>query len=148
MRRKKNEAFDIRSDDFIALANNSPSEPYFIGKPVPLNRVAHKPEDEECAYELEHNFEGEFGVFKSGDVVLDFQKYEPVTSGSLYYTRTDKIFTVYAEVVIARKVQLEAPSGRLTRDSRLHLPKVEQERITNAIADMPDWCEDSDSEDD
>ena len=81
-------------------------------------------------------------------MVLEFEKYEPVTLGSSYYIHTDKLFTVYAEVVVARNVHLDLPSGRVTRDSRLHLPKVERERITDAIADMPDWCEDSDSEED
>ena len=61
-----------------------------------------------------------------------------------------QIFAVYAEVVVARNVHLEAPPGvvRTTRDTRLHLPKPEQDRIATAIVNMPDWCEESDSEED
>ena len=98
----------------------------------------------------EQDFEGDFGAFKKGDVVLEFRKYEPVTSGSSYYKCTDKIFAVYAEVIVARNMHLEAPPGavRTTRDTRLHLPKPEQDRIATAIVNMPDWCEESDSEED
>ena len=85
-----------------------------------------------------------------GDHVIFFQKYEPVSWGSSYFVKTDKILPVYVENIRCRNVQL-GQIGQNARASwrhltgqrlRLMLCKEERERVLIAMAeDRFDWYE-------
>ena len=143
VQQKIQEPHDIGGGEVIAIANDIAGEPFMIGEVIPINRVSgsSNPEEEECSYLIERHFQTEFGPYEPGDWVVDFQKYEPVAPGSSYYIRTTKLFPVYAEVIVARKVHLEPSTRRVTRDTRFHLEKGEVERIMSAVDEMPDWYE-------
>lgn len=58
-------------------------------------------------YTVKEDFESFCGNFEGGvDVVLDIQKYEPVSAGSSVFTPTDKRFPIYVDDVRLGKIEL------------------------------------------
>jgi len=68
-------------------------------------------------YRIEKDFESNLGNFKSGDMVLDVRKLEPVSAGSSHYEYTEKVFPIFVEDIRKRRMAEHLCEADLSRRS-------------------------------
>ena len=156
IRKQIEDAHSVKEAEIVAWESDSAREPWMVGEPMLTDNANVERQGESYVYVAKVDFEGAFGPIKGphggepGDHVIFFQKYEPVSWGSSYFVKTDKILPVYVENIRCRNVQLgqieqnarasrRHPTGQRLR---LMLCKEERERVLIAMAeDRFDWYE-------
>ena len=88
-------AAEVKVGEVIAVELAFQNESFMLGAVV----------SESGPRKVADDFESELGKFKSGDMVLDVRKLEPVSLGSSHYIYTDKTFPVFVEDIRKRKME-------------------------------------------